>query len=75
MFFAILVMLSWAVSPYLVQRNTKTVNISGSVHGGSGQHAIFVAIWDASGFLERPVHQIRIDAQSKATFRFEVPSR
>jgi uncharacterized protein (DUF2141 family) len=50
------------------------VNLSGTVIGGSGKHIIFVALWDASGFLKHPVQQIRIQPQAQPHFQFQIPS-
>jgi uncharacterized protein (DUF2141 family) len=50
-----------------------TVAISGKVTSGSGTHAIYVALWDANGFLQHPVQRIRIDPGAAAVFHFQVP--
>jgi uncharacterized protein (DUF2141 family) len=49
------------------------VTLSGRVIGGSGKHAVFVALWDASGFLKRPVQQMRIEPQGDPHFQFQIP--
>jgi uncharacterized protein (DUF2141 family) len=49
-----------------------TIALSGKVVGGSGKHTIHVALWDASGFLEKPVQEIRIEPGAVGDFRFEV---
>jgi uncharacterized protein (DUF2141 family) len=49
------------------------VNLSGNVSGGSGKHAIFVALWDRSGFLKHPVQQVRIEPQAEPHFQFQIP--
>jgi Uncharacterized protein conserved in bacteria (DUF2141) len=49
------------------------VSLSGKVVGGSGKHVIFVALWDASGFLKRPVQQIRIEPRAEPHFQFQAP--
>lgn len=48
--------------------------LAGRVRNASGKHAVFVALWNAGGFLERPVRQIRIDPPAEPVFRFEVSS-
>jgi|SRR5208283_3622386 uncharacterized protein (DUF2141 family) len=54
----------------------KTVNVSGRVGGGSGEHAIYVALWAAQGFLDKPVRLIRIGPHEAPVFHFEiVPGR
>jgi uncharacterized protein (DUF2141 family) len=49
-----------------------SVTLSGKVTGASGNYRIYVALWDASGFLNRPVQQVRIDAHASAQFQFHV---
>jgi len=48
------------------------LNLSGKVIGGSGKHAIYVALWDASGFLDKPVREIRVEPGASAEFHFAV---
>jgi uncharacterized protein (DUF2141 family) len=50
----------------------QTVTISGQITGGSGNHPIYVALWDASGFLTKPSQQIRIEPHASTQFRFRV---
>jgi uncharacterized protein (DUF2141 family) len=49
-----------------------TVTLSGKVIGASGKYAIFVALWDAHGFLARPVQQVRIAPRAAPVFHFQV---
>jgi hypothetical protein len=49
------------------------VDLSGRVIGGSGKHVVFVALWDAGGFLKRPVQQIRIEPRADPHFQFQAP--
>jgi uncharacterized protein (DUF2141 family) len=35
---------------------------------------VYVALWQADGFLKRPVQQIRIEPGAELVFRFEVPA-
>jgi hypothetical protein len=53
-----------------------TFNVSGRVLGLSGKHAVYVALWRAEGFLERPVQQVRLEAGAAPIFtrrhRFEI---
>ena len=51
-----------------------TFKISGRVLGASGKKAVFVALWQAEGFLKRPVRQIRIEPGAEPVFQFEVPA-
>jgi uncharacterized protein (DUF2141 family) len=39
---------------------TGVVVIAGQVAGASGAHTIHVALWDADGFLRRPVQELRL---------------
>jgi uncharacterized protein (DUF2141 family) len=49
-----------------------TVAITGKVIGASGSHPVYVALWDASGFLAHPVQQVRFDPGVAPAFRFRV---
>ena len=49
------------------------VSLSGKLIGSSGKHVIFVALWDSSGFLKRPVQQIRIEPRAEPHFQFQAP--
>ena len=50
----------------------QTVTISGQITGGSGNHPIYVALWDASGFLTKPSQQIRLEPHASTQFQFRV---
>jgi len=50
-----------------------TFTLSGKVIGGSGKHTIHVALWDAAGFLEKPVQEIRIEPGAATDFHFKLP--
>lgn len=50
-----------------------TFKLSGRVSGATGKYSVYVALWQAEGFLTRPVQQLRIPAGAGASFRFEVP--
>jgi uncharacterized protein (DUF2141 family) len=50
----------------------ETVTISGNIRGVSGNHPIYVALWDSSGFLTKPSQQIRIESHSAPQFQFHV---
>jgi uncharacterized protein (DUF2141 family) len=47
--------------------------VSGTIRGASGNHPVYVALWDASGFLTKPAQQIRIEPHSSTHFQFHVP--
>jgi uncharacterized protein (DUF2141 family) len=49
------------------------VTISGKITGASGNHRIYIALWDAAGFLNKPAQQVLIDAHGNAAFQFKVP--
>lgn len=50
----------------------QTVIISGRVVGGSGRHPIHVALWNADGFLKKPVAELRLVPSGDRQFRFPV---
>jgi uncharacterized protein (DUF2141 family) len=55
---------------------SNTVEISGTVIGGSGKHAIYVALWDENSFLKTPTQKLRIEPGSAPDFHFQiVPGR
>jgi uncharacterized protein (DUF2141 family) len=49
------------------------VQLSGKVVGGSGHHAVYVALWSADGFLEKPAQSARFAVGVEPAFHFEVP--
>lgn len=49
-----------------------TFAVSGEVKGPSGKHAIYVALWDAKGFLDKPVQQVRFEPRAPTQFHFDV---
>ncbi len=49
-----------------------TFTLSGHVIGGSGQHAIHVALWDSAGFLSKPAQEIVLRPGDPREFHFEV---
>lgn len=51
----------------------QTVPISGKILGASGNHTVYVALWDAPGFLAKPVQQVQIKAHAATDFQFRVP--
>src|SRR5580704_3418910 len=52
----------------------ETYKLSGRVLGSSGKSAVYVALWQADGFLKRPVQQVRIEPGAALVFQFEVPA-
>jgi uncharacterized protein (DUF2141 family) len=55
-------------------QDSALLTLSGRVNGGSGKHVIVVALWDAAGFLKKPVQEIRIQPQSDPRFQFHLSS-
>jgi uncharacterized protein (DUF2141 family) len=53
---------------------TLTIVISGRVLGASVTHPVYIALWDAKGFLTRPVQQVRIAVGAAPVFRFQTPA-
>ena len=56
-----------------VQAAARTFKLAGRVSGATGKYSVYVALWQAEGFLKRPVQQLRIPSGVDAAFRFEVP--
>lgn len=52
----------------------QTFKLSGRVTGSSGKNNLYVALWQADGFLHHPVQQHKIDAGADPAFEFEVPA-
>lgn len=50
----------------------ETFQLSGRVLGASGKNAVYVALWDAEGYLEKPLEQIRIDPGAEPVFSFRI---
>jgi uncharacterized protein (DUF2141 family) len=51
-----------------------TVTLSGRIIGASGLHTVHVALWDAEGFLRKPVQEARFPAGDAPRFQFTVRS-
>jgi uncharacterized protein (DUF2141 family) len=51
-----------------------TFSLSGQVSGSSGKYVVYVALWQADGFLKHPVQQVRLEPGAARAFRFEVPA-
>jgi uncharacterized protein (DUF2141 family) len=49
------------------------ITLSGQVVGATGKHTVYVALWDAGGFLTHPVQQVRFDPPNSPAFHFQVP--
>jgi len=56
----------------IARADPATVKLSGRVLGGSGKHALYVALWQRDGFLEHPAQQTRLDPGSPPEFAFRV---
>jgi uncharacterized protein (DUF2141 family) len=52
--------------------STANVSILGSVIGSSGKHAVYVILWDSTGFTKNPVCQLRLRPGAEKTFSFSV---
>jgi uncharacterized protein (DUF2141 family) len=48
------------------------VGLSGNVHGATGKHTVYVALWDASTFLQKPVQQLKFAVGENPVFAFHV---
>lgn len=51
-----------------------TFELSGTVTGASGKHAVYVALWSADNFLKKPTEQQRFDLGTGPTFHFQIPA-
>jgi uncharacterized protein (DUF2141 family) len=72
-YFCWLLLLVVAIAKAGAQTTPSTkVTISGRVLGGSGEHTIYVALWDEKGFPQHPVEQISTDPRQSFEFRFVV---
>ncbi len=49
-----------------------TVKLSGKIVGASGKHTVRVALWNASGFLTKPVQEVQFRGQASMAFQFNV---
>jgi hypothetical protein len=52
----------------------QTFGLFGKVLGSSGKSVVYVALWQADGFLKRPVQQVRFEPGAELHFHFEVPA-
>jgi hypothetical protein len=73
-FTVLLIMLAPKPRVYGQAGSMPSISISGKIGGASGNHPVYVALWDASGFLTKPVQQIRIEGHSTTGFQFHVPA-
>ena len=64
------VMMLVALISSFASAQTKSIQISGVVVGTTGEHATYVAVWDATSFLRKPVQQVRIPPNTTPTFDF-----
>ena len=49
------------------------ITLAGRVLGGSGRHAIYVALWDEKDFLGHPVRQLVFRPEEPPVFHFVIP--
>ena len=54
------------------QSSSETFKLSGRVMGASGKSVVYVALWQADGFLVRPAQTRRIAAGEALVFHFDV---
>jgi uncharacterized protein (DUF2141 family) len=50
----------------------ETFKVAGRVLGASGKNAVYVTLWQADGFLTKPVREIKIEPGAEPVFHFEV---
>ena len=51
--------------------DARKISISGRVTGATGNHAVYVALWESRDFLKHPVQQIRIEPNADPSFHFQ----
>jgi uncharacterized protein (DUF2141 family) len=51
-----------------------TFKLSGHIVGASGKSPVYVALWQADGFLQRPAQTVRMAAGDDLVFHFDVPA-
>jgi uncharacterized protein (DUF2141 family) len=51
----------------------QTITLSGKVSGASGRHTLYVALWDESAFLQKPMQQLQIKPGTDPVFQFRIP--
>jgi uncharacterized protein (DUF2141 family) len=49
-----------------------TVKISGRITGASGKHTVYVALWNADGFLLHPTRSLRLEPGTALVFQFDI---
>jgi uncharacterized protein (DUF2141 family) len=50
----------------------ETFKVAGRVLGASEKNAVYVKLWQADGFLTKPVREIKIEPGAEPVFHFEV---
>ena len=50
----------------------ETFKVAGRLLGASGKNAVYVTLWQADGFLTKPVREIKIEPGAEPVFHFEV---
>lgn len=56
-----------------VAQNAPSIVFSGRVVGASGKNPVYVALWNRSGFLSKPVQQVRMAPGTDPSFQFHLP--
>jgi uncharacterized protein (DUF2141 family) len=68
---------AWTVAQFVARTGAaapETFKLSGRVLGSSGKSVVYVALWQADGFLKRPVQQVRIEPGAAPVFQSDVPA-
>jgi len=68
----IAILLMTAALPAAQTPGAPAVTISGNILGSSGHHKVYVALWNANGFLVRPVEQVQIEPGAATIFHFRI---
>lgn len=61
-----------ALTPQTPAPQPATFQLSGHIIGSSGKNPVYIALWQADGFLERPAQTFRITPGADPVFHFQV---
>lgn len=66
-------MIAVACLVWPARAHERRVQVSGTVHGASGQHTIHILLWDQHGFLRTAVQESFFPPQTTVRYAFAVP--
>jgi len=62
------------LTPQIPASQPRTFQLAGHIIGSSGKNVVYIALWQADGFLHRPAQQFRINPGAGPVFQFQVPA-